>query len=248
MTRLCCQFCGVRFVKTQRKISMRFRPKDVTASVLIMLSLAGCQKNTGTAQTQTQIPQTQSVSPPAKPLTYEGPFGLKMGLSIEVTKALISGLSKVEQSDWIFRTDRVPIPHPDFDSYLLNFSQKYGLCSISAFGKDIKSGDSGFEIKSAFNSLDESISKKYGIGKKYDYATSKYDSPEYWMMYLLKKNRTLAKFWDKDSGSNLLNNLSAISLEAKASNMSTGYLIMTYEFENMVDCIAESKAEKNKGL
>ena len=81
---------------------MRFRPKEVTASVLIMLSLAGCQKDTDTAQpkpqAQAQIltPTTQSVVPPTKPLTYEGPFGLKMGLSIEVTKALISGLSKAE--------------------------------------------------------------------------------------------------------------------------------------------------------
>ena len=68
------------------------------------------------------------------------------------------------------------------------------------------------------------------------------------MMYLLKKNRTLAKFWDKETGSTLLNNLEAIELQAKASDMSTGYLVLRYEFENISDCVTESKNNKNKGL
>lgn len=68
------------------------------------------------------------------------------------------------------------------------------------------------------------------------------------MMYLLKKNRTLAKFWGKEHGSNLPSNLSTIYLQAKASDMSTGYLVLSYEFENISDCMAESKANNNKGL
>ena len=140
------------------------------------------------------------------------------------------------------------IVYPDFESYSLLFSQKNGLCKILAIGKDIKSGDSGSEVKSAFNSLDESLSKKYGKGKKYDFTSSKYESPEYWMMYLLKKNRTLDKFWMKKYGSTLLNNLSAIALNANASDMSTGYLTLSYEFENFSDCVDEAKTENSKGL
>ena len=229
---------------------MKFNSKKAITGLLAIFVLAGCQKEQGMAQTQTQAssPPTQPTVAPPKPIVYEGPFGLKMGLSIEETKKLISGLSKNENGEWIYRADSVPTPHPDFDFYSLQFSENSGLCSISAIGKDIKSGDSGAEIRSDFNSLDESLSKKYGKGKKYDFTSSKYESPEYWMMYLLKKNRTLAKFWNKENGSNILNNLSVISLQAKASDMSTGYLILSYDFENISDCMAESKANNSKGL
>lgn len=227
---------------------MQFDSKKAITSLLAIFVLAGCQKEQDTAQAQASPPPTQPTIAPPKPIVYEGPFGLKMGLSIEETKKVISGLSKTEQSEWIYRADSVPTPHPDFDFYSLKFSEKTGLCRISAIGKDVLSGDSGAEIKSDFNSLDESLSKKYGKGKKYDFTSSKYESPEYWMMYLLKKNRTLAKFWDKESGLNFLNNLSSISLHAKASDMSTGYLVLNYEFENISDCIVESKANNSKGL
>lgn len=171
-----------------------------------------------------------------------------MGLSIEEIKSLISGISKSEESELIYHTDTVPIPHSDFESYSLRFSQKNGLCKILAIGKDIKSGDSGSEVKSVFNSLDESLSKKYGKGKKYDFTSSKYESPEYWMMHLLKKNRTLVKFWMKEYGSTLSNNLSAIELNANASSLSTGYLTLSYEFENFSECVDEAKSEKSKAL
>ena len=231
---------------------MQFNSKKAITSLLAIFVLAGCQKEQETTQAQAQAqasphPTQQSVAP-IKPLTYEGPFGLKMGLSIEETKTLISGISRIEQSEWMYQADSVPIPHPDFESYSLLFSQKHGLCKILAIGKDIKSGDSGSEVKSAFNSLDESLSKKYGKGKKYDFTSSKYESPEYWMMYLLKKNRTLYKFWRKEYGSTLLNNLSAIALNANASDMSTGYLTLSYEFENFSDCVDEAKTENSKGL
>ena len=227
---------------------MEFKAIKSITSLLVIFSLAGCQKDPDTIQTQASPPPVQQVVTPKKPLTYEGPFGLKMGLSIEETKSLISGISKSEESEWIYHADTVPIPHSDFESYSLRFSQTNGLCKISAIGKDIKSGDSGSEIKSVFNSLDESLSKKYGKGKKYDFTSSKYESPEYWMMYLLKKNRTLTKFWMKEYGSTLSNNLSAIQLNANAIDMSTGYLILNYEFENFSDCVDEAKSEKSKAL
>lgn len=230
---------------------MKFDTKKAITSLLVIFVLAGCQKEQDTAQAEVQAlpsPTQQPTAVPPKPVVYEGPFGLKMGLSVEETKKAISGLSKMEQSEWIYKADSVPTPHPDFDFYSLKFSENTGLCRITAIGKDIKSGDSGAEIRSNFDSIDESLSKKYGKGKKYDFSSSRYESPEYWMMYLLKKNRTLAKFWGKEHGSNLPSNLSTIYLQAKASDMSTGYLVLSYEFENISDCMAESKANNNKGL
>jgi len=229
---------------------MRFKRGKAIASVMAVLALAGCQQDTGSSQAQ--VPKgeapAQSTSQSAQPTAYNGPFGLKMGLSLEDAKALIPSLSADEEKPGVYSAANVPISHPDFESYSLTFSQKSGLCKIVGIGKDIASGDAGFEVRSAFDALDEALTKKYGKGKKYDFTSERYESPEFWMMYLLKKNRTLAKVWSKEKSSILTNSLSAITLEAGATDMSTGYLVMRYEFENMSDCVAEATAEKNKGL
>lgn len=229
---------------------MNFRNRILAACLVAMFALSGCQQDASPGGTPT--PAETAVALPPTPvaarMTYDGPFGLKMGLTPTEVKAVIPSLEERDQGPGTYRSDSVPMPHPDFESYLLLFSAQSGLCKIMAIGKDISSGDTGFEVRSAFDDLDKAVTGKYGKGKKYDFTSERYDSPEFWMMYLLKKNRTLAKIWSEKDGSALTGDLESISLEAKASDMSTGYLVLRYEFQNMSDCIAESETEKNKGL
>lgn len=229
---------------------MRFQHKRAVASLLTIIALSGCQQNSSPVSTRTpaEHPTAPLSSPATSRVIHDGPFGLKMGLSPAEVKAAVPSLEESDQGAGIYRSVSVPVPHPDFESYSLLLSQKSGLCKIVAIGKDIQSGDTGFEVRSAFDALDKAITSKYGKGKKYDFTSERYDSSEFWMMHLLQKNRTLAKIWSKEEGSSLTNNLSAIALEAGASDMSTGYLVMRYEFQNMPDCVAEGEAEKNKGL
>ena len=229
---------------------MRFQQRKAAACLISIIALSGCQPSESPASTSAQAerPAAPQPSPVATHVTYDGPFGLKMGLSPAEAKAAIPSLKESDQGPGIYSSSSMPVSHPDFESYSLLFSQKSGLCKIVAIGKDIQSGDAGYEVRSAFDALDKAITNKYGKGKKYDFTSERYESPEFWMMYLLKKNRTLAKYWDKEEGSSLTSNLTSISLEAGASDMSTGYLVMRYEFQNMPDCVAEGEAEKNKGL
>jgi hypothetical protein len=229
---------------------MRFQQRKAVVCLISIIALSGCQPNASPASTSAQAehPAAPQPSPAAAHVTYDGPFGLRMGLSPAEAKAAIPSLEESDQGQGIYRASSVPVPHPDFESYSLLFSQKSGLCKIVAIGKDIQSGDTGYEVRSAFDALDKAITSKYGKGKKYDFTSERYDSPEFWMMHLLKKNRTLAKIWSIEEGSNLTSNLGSIALEAGATDMSTGYLVMRYEFQNMPDCVAEGEAEKNKGL
>jgi hypothetical protein len=161
---------------------------------------------------------------------------------------VVGSLEESSEGAGLYYSSTVPVPHPDFESYSLGFSRKSGLCKVVAIGKDIKSGQTGFELRSAFDALDKAITAKYGQGKKYDFTSERYDSPEFWMMHLLQKNRTLAKVWSSSNGSTLSADLDSISLEARATDMSTGYLVVHYEFQNMSDCVTEGEAEKNKAL
>lgn len=141
----------------------------ITAFTLAMLT--ACQKQSPDTP-NTDVPgerPNSSVEAPAAPRpTYDGPFGLRMGLSPEEAKVVMPSLEEAEQGSGIYRSDSVPTPHPDFKSYLLFFSSKSGLCKIVAIGKDIQSGYTGLELRTAFDDLDKALSEKYGKGKKYD--------------------------------------------------------------------------------
>jgi hypothetical protein len=171
-----------------------------------------------------------------------------MGLTREQVQQLIPGLKDEEDSPGYANATSVPQSHPDFESYGLQFSKKSGLCKIVAIGKDISTGSAGYELRSAFDEIDKALTAKYGKGKLYDFSSERYDSPEFWMMHLSQKNRTLAKVWSPEFGSTLSHNLGSVGLEAGASDMSTGYLVIRYEFSNLPDCVAESEAEKHKAL
>jgi len=180
---------------------------------------------------------------------YDGPFGLKAGLDMEAVKASGTRLDAVAEKPGWFEAESVPTPHPGFETYFLQFSSSSGLCSISAIGKDIQTGDSGFHVRSAFESLDHALTEKYGKAKLYDFNSGAGSgNPEYWMMYLLQKDQTLSSVWDKEFGSTLPSDISSIGLTAAASNIDTGYLTLKYEFANIGDCVKETKARENQAL
>lgn len=189
-----------------------------------------------------------TVAKPAPQRSYDGPFGLQMGLTREQVRELIPSLKDSEDSPTYAESSTVPKPHPDFESYGLQFSKKSGLCKIVAIGKDISSGSAGYELRAAFEEIDKALTARYGKGKLYDFSSERYDSPEYWMMHLLQKNRTLAKIWSSEHGSSLSHSLGSVGLEANASDMSTGYLVVRYEFSNLPDCSAEAETEKHQAL
>lgn len=171
-----------------------------------------------------------------------------MGLSPEEMKSMIPNMRTIKEGRLFYGSDRVPTPHPDFHLYFFTFSKNSGLCRIAAVSKPIKSGDSGSEVKIEFRAIEKLLDEKYKKGEKFDYTTSRNKSPDFWMFQLFKKNRTLVKYWSKESKSTLLNDLSSITLTAEASDLSTAQLILEYMFKNISDCIAEEKAESKKGL
>lgn len=221
----------------------------LTATILLL---------TACSQQATPVPQTESREGhvPIAPIRaneqqlekFDGPFGLKMGLARSEIEKIIHDLRSEDGSPSWSSASTVPTPHPDFESYSLQFSEKSGLCVIVGIGKDVQSGNTGSEIRTKFDSLDEALSSKYGKGKKYDFSSERYDSPEFWMLHLLQKNRTLAKVWDRDTKATLLNNISSIFMQAHASNITTGYVNVRYEFENIDDCTTEEKAKATQAL
>ena len=226
--------------------------KKAVCFVAGVVFAAGCaERQEGQADT-TKSPgaeiATDAPQPAADttPPTYDGPFGLKAGLTLdEVRRVATLTASDV---DGVYRSTDVPKPHPAFESYSLYFSTKSGLCAITSIGKDIEAGQTGSEVRTEFSGIEDGLTSKYGKGKRYDFATGLMDEMQYWMIALSDKNRTLATFWAPDSGSTLPADISSISLQAHALDMSTGYVNLRYEFSNIEDCSNERKDRQNSAL
>jgi hypothetical protein len=224
--------------------------KTVVMLIVASLVVVACSNNSATSTSAPHKdalgPASPAVATAPAPKVYDGPFGLQQGLTPDEVRA-VAPLTPGD-APGMYSTPSVPAPHVAFESYVLGFSKKSGLCSISAIGKDITAGSYGTEVISAFEDLESALKKKYGADKKYDFASSVMDEPQFWMMALSNKDRTLSAIWDKESKSNLPPSLSGIGLTAKSTDIRTAYLTLRYEFANVEDCMAEAKEEQNKGL
>jgi len=174
-----------------------------------------------------------------------GPFGLEMGMSIKK----IDPKAK-EVSPGMYTTSKVPKPHSAFENYVVQVGKKNGLCWIKAIGKDISTSSYGIELKSAFSSMSEKLSKTYGKNETTDLLMpgSIWKEPNEFIMAMIKKERFLMAIWDKEKGSKLKGNLKQIGLIAKPGGRSKGYLSLEYSFLNSEACDKEIAAQEDDAL
>jgi hypothetical protein len=161
----------------------------------------------------------------------------------------VSSLRVIKKIDEMDYEIQVPIPNPEFESYVARISPSSGVCRVSGLGKTHTNDRYGFETRSAFARLKASLGARYGSSKNYDFlnAGSIWNDPQDWHMALQKEERTLASFWSKEHESALPATISGIMLDTRA--VSSGpYLALAYEFTNMTDCSARKQAQEEAGL
>jgi hypothetical protein len=182
-------------------------------------------------------------------VAFAGPFGLDKGMTLDNLKKQTE-LTPGNQP-FIYTAKNLLNGHPDFGQYLLVVTPDYGLCKVSASSKNISTDSSGIDLKEYHKQLNEALVAKYGSASEiFDFlkAGSIWKEPHYWMMSLIKKDRALTTFWIPSKNTALPDALSTISLEALALNTNSGYVRLTYEFDNMSDCLKIVNAKKNSNL
>ena len=174
-----------------------------------------------------------------------GPFGLNMGMTIKQIDP-----SAKEIAPGKFTTTKVPKPHSAFEQYVVQVGKKNGLCWIKAIGKDISTSSYGIELKSAFESMNEKLTKAYGKGETTDLLMpgSIWNEPNDFMMAMIKKERFLMAIWDKEKGSSLNDDLKQVGLIAIPGGRSKGYLSIEYSFSNDEACDKEIAAQEDDAL
>ncbi|MFB2814148.1 hypothetical protein ACE014_09910 [Shewanella xiamenensis] len=206
-------------------------------------SVATASPLANTAQATVQTPVAQSSDEQAM-LVADGPFGLAMGM----TKEMFNG-RLTQAKTGLYFLDKPPIPHDQFESYIVKIGEKSGLCWIKGIGKSIASNGYGLQLKGAFDEFETKLDKRYGIHERTDFLmpASIWKDPQDWMMGLVKADRYLMSVW-KGEKTSLPNDLSTIALIAQAESSSSGYLALEYSFSNKEACDTEIKQVDDSGL
>jgi hypothetical protein len=158
-----------------------------------------------------------------------GPFGLRMGMTLAELKTI--GPVKPEKGEnWY--TITVPKPHSSFESYSALVHPRLGLVKLFCSGVTIETSGAGYELRAEFDKLEAQLDRKYGRGKRFDRLDygAIWKEPNEWMMAVLKKERSLKKFYLAKEGSENLGSITVIVLDADALSRSAGWVSVGYEF------------------
>ena len=190
----------------------------------------------------------ENISKPTTEFAKAGPFGFDPGMTKQqIIDELGQNAIKEAKGD-VLTLDNAPRPHSGFEEYILVIDPKRGLVKLHAVGVDISTSVYGDELKSAFNSMEESIASGYGVSKRYDFLRvgSIWDERKDYMMGLLKKERTLESFWPNNDSIKLKGQVATIDLEARALSDEKGYLLLDYEFVGFQEYHEEQKNKENQ--
>lgn len=192
-------------------------------------------------------PLSDAASSNQKLKSWNGPFGLKMGLS----KKDLARYKITEIGHGLYKLSSVPKPHPSMKIYYVNISDEAGLCQVIGESGDIQSSVYGDTLKNSFDSLKDALNKKYGPSKNYDYLRtgSIWSESKDWMMALRKEERVLSSFWpESDQYLKSDSEIRDIFLSASAQSSEIGSIILIYRFSNFDRCDSESKNVSNSSL
>lgn len=179
---------------------------------------------------------------------FASPFGLSKGMTLEQVKEACGGREPVKIDDGLYYI--VPVKqHPYFVRYIAWIDEKEGLNYIKAIGKDIDTNSYGFDLRSKFESLENSLSKTYGNCDRMDFLMpgSIWDDLDDWMYALEKKERYLMSSWERKYGSTLPDELECVYLGAMANSSTSGYIVLEYKFTNH-EAIDKAKQEEEDSV
>lgn len=172
-------------------------------------------------------------------------FGVQMGMPV----SSYGGRPSQSGQDQVYRIT-VPQPNSEFEFYTAWATPQTGICKVTGFGKDHTNDAYGSRTKATFAKLRSALRERYGRSLDYDFIKSGavWDGAHEWNWSMYKKERFLSSFWDAEERSSLPANVNSILLDARAVKSSEAYVVVTYEFANINQCVAIINQRDASGL
>jgi hypothetical protein len=176
---------------------------------------------------KTLVSEVESANSPV----YDGPFGLRMGLSLDDVKQVCK-VAHIEDDAYEITP---PKTNDLFESYMVWIDLDYGVYAIRAISENIVTNDHGTELKQRFENIVESIASKYGNYERTDKHTGRgFEDPQYFMYTLRQGSRELSALWSEKHQSKLPDDIVGIAIDIVPENAysDSGYVILEYWFSN----------------
>ena len=174
------------------------------------------------------------------PSEVQAPFGLEWGSLQSEFSGLTNCNSK--QSLTFCRTNSVPKPLSDAETYQLVFDDKEGLVKIRHIGKSITGDPSGTKGKERFNELKAALSSKYPKARKKDFIKMHIalyrNSNEF---YECLRHRGCGLYaWNINPGKG------TIGIQINGLSRGKGYIDLIYESPKWMDVFNRAKSADDK--
>jgi len=131
-----------------------------------------------------------------------------------------------------------PKPHSAFEAYMVQASDKHGICWVKGVGKDISDNGYGTSTKSKHSELQSVLTKAYGeISDTSDFIMpgALWDDANEWLMSINQKQRFYSVSWaDLDVPGKP--QLDTIYLGVSAVGSSKGYVFLEYYSKVYEEC------------
>lgn len=232
--------------------------KVLLAAMPFVIAAVGCTGKTeeapstsppASAKAETAVSIVKPAAPKA-PEKWDGPLGVKMGLTKAELEAAGIVFTPVASAPLLYRATSAPAASSSFDDYVYYIGDEAGLCRIAAWTPVREVNQFGEQVVSAFDELQSALTEKYGKPKEYKFVQrgSIWNEPRDFMMGLAKEERSHAAAWKQEPKRELPADVETILLSATAFNTSSAAVKLTYEFTNADACIKEAKRKKHANL
>jgi hypothetical protein len=144
----------------------------------------------------------------------------------------------------------VPQPHSEFDSYMVKAAPEVGVCTVVGIGRDHENDRYGTSVRRSFSGLNSTLENNYGVNLNFDFIKNGalWDDPDEWVMSIRQNERDYVTFWNDDEGSDMPEGIQSISLTVNALSSYTAYVSLSYEFDNLEECMRIAESQDESGL
>ncbi|MFZ6723743.1 hypothetical protein [Undibacterium sp. Ji49W] len=223
-----------------------------TISIAAAASLVACQKHEEPKIQTSSSAAAATTATTGKPATktYDGPFGLAMGISEKEMRERF-GFATIEEASH-FYIGTPPKLVPGFTDYYVIATPVAGVCKIAGTIALSSLNGSGDRLREAADNLASLMEQKYGkpSNKFHTFLDDTYRrNPQFWMLGLKEHSISYGYEWvrEKDAAP-LPNNISSIVISVKAHTIDTGSVGASYELTNFNDCEKEFQKAKASNL
>lgn len=173
-------------------------------------------------------------------------FGLREGLTKNQIEERGVILLPVEGQRNFYGTTSLSENNKGFERFFLTISPQAGLCIVQGVGASVETDSYGMMLKQKFQERAALLDAAYGEGQKTDVLLdgSIWKAPSEWMMGLKKQQRILSEAWDARNEGLQRHHLKSVYMESVGVNMTSGYFVLKYMFNNVDVCIKEYRQSK----